>query len=315
MKKNLDYYCNKFSNLNVNRHKVRGVAPHKPILLLSILDLIEQKKIKVNQIFLTPNLIATFQKYWSHLGSEQHKNSINLPFYHLKGDRFWHLQSRIGLESVVNNLRSPSLRILQDIVHFAYFDEELFLLMLNEQARLTLTQTLIHKWFSNSQSSISKLFRIDAFQDFQNKLKESGGKIYTVEDLKNEDQVIVRDAAFRKIIVSVYGHQCAFCRLKITNSLGQNIVDGSHIKPFAEFRDDRIDNGLSLCKNHHWAFDHGWFSIDEKYKINVSQNLDEFTPNNRAMKDFEGETIILPNQSHYYPRLEALKWHYENIFQ
>ena len=50
MKKNLDYYCNKFSNLNVNRHKVRGVAPHKPILLLSILDLIEQKKIKVNEI-------------------------------------------------------------------------------------------------------------------------------------------------------------------------------------------------------------------------------------------------------------------------
>ncbi|WP_347277256.1 HNH endonuclease [Leptolyngbya sp. FACHB-671] len=37
-----------------------------------------------------------------------------------------------------------------------------------------------------------------------------------------------------------------------------------HIKPFSEFRDDRFDNGTSPCKKHHWAFDHGWFGIDDR---------------------------------------------------
>jgi putative restriction endonuclease len=49
--------------------------------------------------------------------------------------------------------------------------------------------------------------------------------------------------------------------LKIINSLGQNIVEGSHIKSFSEFRDNRIDNGLSLCKNHHWAFERVWSGL------------------------------------------------------
>ncbi|MBD2156149.1 HNH endonuclease [Leptolyngbya sp. FACHB-16] len=48
-----------------------------------------------------------------------------------------------------------------------------------------------------------------------------------------------------------------FCRLKIISSDSQNIVDGGHIKPFSQFRDDRFQNGLALCKNHHWACDRG----------------------------------------------------------
>jgi len=207
------------------------------------------------------------------------------------------------------------LKSLQGLVLYAFLDIELFLILQDQLSRSILVNTLIEAWFSHKKEQVNKLFRIDAFQEFQNKLKESGGQIYTVEDLKNEDKVIIRDAAFRKVVVSIYNYHCAFCGLKIINSQGQNIVDGSHIKPFAEFRDDRIDNGLSLCKNHHWAFDRGWFGIDENYKIRVAQNLEEVTPYNRAMKEFDGEKIILPNQEFYYPRIEALQWHLETIFQ
>jgi putative restriction endonuclease len=204
---------------------------------------------------------------------------------------------------------------LQSLILYAFLDDELFLLLQDSVSRSVLINTLVETWFSHKKEQVNKLFRIDAFQEFQNKLKESGGKVYSIEDLKNEDQVIVRDAAFRKVVISVYNYRCSFCGLKIINSLGQNIVDGSHIKPFSEFRDDRIDNGLSLCKNHHWAFDRGWFGIDENYRISVSKDLHEITPNNRAMIDFEGEQIILPNQELYYPRLDALQWHFENIFR
>jgi putative restriction endonuclease len=54
----------------------------------------------------------------------------------------------------------------------------------------------------------------------------------------------------------------------------QNLLDGAHIKPFSMFFDSKIDNGMALCKNHHWAFDLGWFSVDENYKIIVAKDLE-----------------------------------------
>jgi len=83
------------------------------------------------------------------------------------------------------------------------------------------------------------------------------------------EKTFVRSAAFRRIVVSLYEQRCAFCNLRIISQDSQNIVDGAHIKPFSEFRDDRFDNGISLCKNHHWAFDRGWFSIGDDYRVIV----------------------------------------------
>ncbi|MEB3123818.1 MAG: hypothetical protein VKL41_21660, partial [Snowella sp.] len=68
MNKDLKYYCQKFSRLKVD--KSRGIAPHKPIMLLSVIEQFEQRKITVNQIYPSASLIATFSKYWSYLGSE-----------------------------------------------------------------------------------------------------------------------------------------------------------------------------------------------------------------------------------------------------
>jgi putative restriction endonuclease len=50
------------------------------------------------------------------------------------------------------------------------------------------------------------------------------------------------------------------------------------------------------------------------YTIVVSQGLREEAPNCRPMRDMDGESIILPAQQQYYPRVEALRWHRENMF-
>lgn len=92
-------------------------------------------------------------------------------------------------------------------------------------------------------------------------------------------------------------------------------MDGAHIKPFAQFYDSRIHNGIALCKNHHWAFDRGWFTVDEQYKIIVSKELQEISPHSKPMKDFHGERLLLPNQEQYLPELESLQWHRQNVFQ
>ena len=94
MAKDLAYYVKKFSpkkkivnptGLNVSRSK--GIAPNKPILLLSIIELISQGELIKNQIPLSAELVATFLKLWSYLVPER-KPDIGQPFFYLKAMDF-----------------------------------------------------------------------------------------------------------------------------------------------------------------------------------------------------------------------------------
>lgn len=312
MPKNLPYYCKSFSprsKSNPTGLNVSPGAPNKPILLLSVIEMIITGQITRNQIPFNAELIATFLKLWSHLEPVR-KPDIGLPFYHLTSDRFWHYKMKPGFEGLIKakvKIRTPST--IRETVEYAYLDDELWSLLQNESERTVLTHTLINSWFSDKTQDIEPLLKVNAFAELQDQLQRTGGKVYQPEELEDEQAVIVRDGAFRKIVVSTYNQRCAFCGLQILDSLGQNIVDGAHIKPFSQFYDDRIDNGLSLCKNHHWAFDRFWFSINDDYTIVVSENLREDSPNAKPMREFNGDRIILPTQEQYYPRLDAIRWH------
>lgn len=311
MAKDLGFYVKKFSKLRVDRAH-GSVAPHKPILLLSVIELFQQGAIQPNQIFLSPELISTFLKYWTHLGSDIHRSDIALPFYHLTGDGFWHLSPNPGFESTIAaKVKLKSLMALRNAVNYAYVDDDLFNFLCDSESRNYLATAIVQEWFLEKEGDFQNLYKIDAFQEFQLRLFEKGGATYSVSDLEDQERLVVRDAAFRKIVISLYSQRCAFCGLRIISLDSQNIVDGAHIKPFSEFRDDRFDNGLALCKNHHWAFDRGWFSINENYQIIIPHDrfTEESPRDTRPMKEFDGEQIILPTQETHYPRLESLDWH------
>lgn len=313
MTKGLSYYHKKFANLGVSRS--RGIAPNKPILLLSVIEMISTEQIRQNQIPLSAELIATFLKLWSHLEPVR-KPDIGLPFFHLISDGFWHYQLRSGFESLIAakvKIRTPNT--IKQTVEYAYLDEELFEILQDPDARSYLTHVLIDSWFDDKTQQIEQLLQINAFQELQELLRSQGGKVYQPEELKDEQTSIVRDAAFRKIVVSVYDYRCALCGLRILNSLGENIVDGAHVKPFSQFYDDRINNGLSLCKNHHWGFDRFWFTLNDDYTIIVANDLLEESPNSTPLKDFHNQSILLPAHTQYYPRQDALQWHREAFFK
>jgi len=75
-----------------------------------------------------------------------------------------------------------------------------------------------------------------------------------------------------------------------------------------------LKNAIALCKNHHWAFDRGWFGIDDNYRIIVVSDLKEESPNAKQMKDYHNEMILLPSSEKYYPSIEALQWHIKYKF-
>ncbi|MBE9159866.1 HNH endonuclease [Nodosilinea sp. LEGE 06152] len=312
MPKDLQYYAKKFAKLNVNKHRERGAAPHKPVLLISVIELIEQGKIRLNQVPLSPELISTFLKYWRSLVRTDHRSDISLPFVHLTGDGFWHLAFYPDSETATpTGLGRKGVTAVRRIVQYAWLDPELFAILQDPGQRVILLRVLIDSWFAGRSHEIEQLSLIDEFESVKTQLLREGGATYKVEDLKDEENIVVRNGAFRKIVVSLYDQRCAFCGLRIISADGQDIVDGAHIKPFAEFRDDRFVNGLALCKNHHWAFDHGWFGVDDDYRIVIPQErfMEEPAVESREMLAFRGEVIRLPRQREYRPSLEGLGWH------
>ena len=313
MRKDLDYYLHQIQKLRVSVSRGGGKAPYQPLLLLSLIEMIEQGLTLKNEFPLSPELIAIFIKYRTKLSSTYYQADIAQPFYHMskKHDSFWHLTSKPGHEEVLaSGGLLNTLNKLRDNILYGYFDEELFDLLIHPISRNSLISKLLNTWFPDKIDQIRKLLQIHEFEQLQFKLKEKGGAIYTTEQVDDLEHT-VRDAAFRKNLVSLYDHRCAFCHLRIVSFNSQNIVDGAHIKPFSKFRDNRYTNGLALCKNHHWAFDRGWFGIDKQYRITIPHDrlMEESAIGSRSMRDFNGETIVLPEQQDFYPSQEALTWH------
>ena len=88
MKTYLDY----FSSLHTNTQ--RGVkAPHKAIMLLSVIDLVEYGVITSNQIEFSERLEQQFQHNWlRYVGqSDVFQPRVGTPFWHLNNEPFWRL--------------------------------------------------------------------------------------------------------------------------------------------------------------------------------------------------------------------------------
>jgi putative restriction endonuclease len=314
--KNLAYYCNCFSQIKVGTNKAGSDALNQPILLLSVIDLIAQGLVKENNITISDELINTFKKYWSVLSSEPYEPiDFAIPFFHLKNKqpKFWH----VNFSEQYKGGRPQTIKTLRRDVDSANLDDELFNLLQETHGRKELIDLLISGWFSSNKKQLEDVLTIN--QSLQD---SSWAELDSIESGDRDRQPkfylrksLFREAIFRKTVVHLYDYRCAFCQLKVTHSLSQSIVDGAHIKPFAKFFDNSEDNGISLCKNHHWAFDRGWFTIDDRYQIIVSSDLQEESPYPRlSMKEFNGERILLPNSEQHYPRLEAIQWHRKNVF-
>lgn len=82
-------YLHAFGHL----HRNQGVSPHKPVLLLAVLDEIGKGRVTNNQIVLTAELVAAFREYWQALPLPpgNWRERIYLPYRYLLQEEFWEL--------------------------------------------------------------------------------------------------------------------------------------------------------------------------------------------------------------------------------
>ena len=77
----LEFWLDKLSKLRVDRAS-KNPAPHKPLLLLAVLDQIENGEINTPVIRLTAELAFRFLGYWEVVASRGRSvGRIELPFF------------------------------------------------------------------------------------------------------------------------------------------------------------------------------------------------------------------------------------------
>jgi predicted restriction endonuclease len=92
----LERYVQNLSHLRTDKNRkkwsplTRHQAPHKPFLLLSVLDLVAEGAIQKNLIAPSLDLVETFNGYWSRIMPSGTKGNMAHPFPCLKTDGFWH---------------------------------------------------------------------------------------------------------------------------------------------------------------------------------------------------------------------------------
>ncbi len=134
-------------------------------------------------------------------------------------------------------------------------------------------------------------------------------------DLTNEDtqgtvvsNVLPRDAAFRAEIRRIYGERCAVCGTNRYSPKGNPEADGAHIYPKRLNGRDVVENGISLCKLHHWAFDAGWFSLEDDLTILVRSDIPD-TEAYSFITTYRGKRIAVPENQKHSPHPVFLREH------
>ena len=323
----LKKYIEKVTDLK--RDKAHGVPTlHKPLLLLTVIELIEQGEIQENKIVYSTALRKTFRKYCSKV--KQGSLIDVLPFYHLTGDGFWHHQPNVGQKTELKNVgQIKTISVLNKLVAYAYLDKPLFVLLAEPQDRECIRQALIDKYFSDFKQEIADLIeeeqniRRQEIKEYRKSLIEnSKGRFSLYNPHKQivsiQRKTPVRSAGFRQEIMQIYDYTCAVCGLRVCID-GKSITDAAHIAPFHKFHNDDLRNGISLCKSHHWAFDEGLISLDflnNAYKIIISPIISQCESSEWLFTKLKGmEMARLPDDKQQYPAQEALEWHREEVLR
>lgn len=308
----LTYYLNKIQKLRIDRASGKP-APHKPLLLLTVIDLIEQGAIQKNRIVPSPQLVESFLKYWNLLSNESAR--VYLPFFHLRSSRFWHLYPKLEQENLLATIHQfKSMSQLASVVSHASLDEDLFVLLLKPDTREVIRQAIIETYFPEQteiiRGVISETQQVNTLENLLLQHAEEARKI----DEKIIPKTPQRSAAFRGVIMKLYDYTCSVCRFRIITLDGASVVDAAHIIPFTISHDDGIGNGFALCKLHHWAFDNGLISLDDKYKLIVSTAFEEKGHKAMLLKTLQSQIILLPKQKPFCPSLQSIRWHREKKF-
>ncbi len=292
-------WLERLANLNLYQAK-HGRAPHKPLLLLVILDLAERGELPADILVLTPELAYRFDTYWTVV---RHRRTqppdVRMPFHHLTYDHVWTAFAADGS-------KSPH----RSVTAYVRLNPEFADCTTDSGFRRQARRILVASYFEPAE---------------RNALYHLLGMAVPTDDeiardaaftSPNDAREAGREARFRLDVVPTYGYACALTGYRVT-TIGQGtIVDAAHIHEFSNSRNNDPRNGMALCKNAHWLFDAGLWTADEDYRIIVANDaFSEDSPDQKPLAEYQGCRLRLPQDPALWPDPKHFAWHRKQRFR
>ena len=144
--------------------------------------------------------------------------------------------------------------------------------------------------------------------------KYTGIETKDIPNGKTRDRMIkarVNQQFFRKMILSTYNYSCCITGLPI-----EELLIASHIVPWSKDKKNRLNPSNGLCLNalHDAAFDKGYITFSDDYKVVISKRIEDIDPGKVSFfLKYKDQSISLPNR--FIPNKDFLSYHRNYIFE
>lgn len=279
--------------------RARGPAPHKPLLLLVVTDLVEQGILRQPQLPLSGELPFRFLVYWTVVARRRpQRPDVRLPFFHLHRDGIWPPQDERG---------HPTTERDRSVV--VVLDEEFWDCLCDKEFRARLRRLLIARYFQDPAERAA-LYGLTDMPVSDDDVAQADAKRYA------ESCEQGREARFRLAVVPAYNSTCVLTGYRCVTVDAGSIVDAAHIHPFANSRNNDPRNGLALSKNALWLFDQGLWSLTDDYKVMVAKDcFHESGEASFLLRSRANRRIGLPPDRALWPNGDHVTWHRTHVFR
>src|SRR3989338_4737481 len=285
------------ANLRVDRKG--GIAPHKPLLLLVIAELAEQGMLSAPILTLTGELTFRFTAYWTIVAARRSQRpDIRLPFFYLGSDSCWTPLDPDG-KPTLERRRAVATR----------FDEGFLACLSDEDFRVQMRRVLIAKYFTDSAERVA-LYNLVGLRVPPDEIAKADAQLYEAA------RECGREARFRLTVVPAYNYTCALTGYRLITVDARSLLDRAHTHQFADSRNNHPQNGIDLCKNAHWMFDQGLWSLTDDYRVIVATSrFHESGTETLLLGRMAGRRVLVPSNRHYWPDRTHLAWHRKHKFR
>ncbi len=119
---------------------------------------------------------------------------------------------------------------------------------------------------------------------------------------------LFNSVSFRDFVMVGYGNLCAITGTVIKYESYTNL-EAAHIKPKSHGGLFLPNNGMALCRDLHWAFDKGFFTLDDDLKVIVHPKI-----TSEYLNSFNGKKIRIPSNPFFVPDPDNVRYHRENVY-
>ncbi len=293
-----DQWLARLAKLNIDRS--RGPAPHKPLLLLTVLSRLDEGDALPAVLPLSPELAFRFQTLWAVVAHRRpQRPDVRMPFHHLDSDGVW-------APLLADGTPSPHSRLTK--MGAVYPDFATF--VADPDNRTDAKRVLVRGYFTPAeQVALAELVGLPGADAEPG---DAGIDPVLVEDVVRRG----REARFRLRVVAAYEYTCALTGYRLTTVDGATIVDAAHIHRFADSGNNDPRNGLALCKNAHWLFDEGLWTLADDLTVDVrDEKFAEAGPGGLRLAPYRGLQLAhLPRDPAAWPDPVHLDWHRRNVY-